>query len=214
MRCPLQELPAGGTAPSIPREFWGCSASSGVLRTTGSQHQHGQGGGTRQPGPEIPLHSRPRHRGTPSPCRGCPEGPRPLWGGTFPSPRHISISSPISGANCRVLWRLTGSLGDSIRRAGSEPRQEVLLFPQGSCEKALPYSLPPSLPFSRCLHLISKGAVLSPPDPRVLGSPPEHPPAPGAAPRCSASLSAGFSRRFQLFDMSGVQEKPGNGSKT
>lgn len=105
--------------------------------------------------------SCPRHRGTLSRCSSCPAGPRPLWGGTFTSPQHISISSPISGANCLVLWRLTGSLGDSIRRAGSEPRQEVLLFPQGSCEKALPSSPSASLSPSCCLHLISKGPVLS-----------------------------------------------------
>lgn len=137
----------------------------------GSLPCHGQGGGRRQPGPKIPLHSRgegvpsaspcPRHRGTLSRCSSCPAGPRPLWGGTFTSPQHISISSPISGANCLVLWRLTGSLGDSIRRAGSEPRQEVLLFPQGSCEKALPSSPSASLSPSCCLHLISKGPVLS-----------------------------------------------------
>lgn len=164
-----------GDAPQAP----GCSEPRSYSTGTATGgFPAGKGGATRQLGPGIPPHSRgrgvpsanpcPRHRGTPSPC---PAGSRPLWGGTFTSPQHISISSPISGANCLVLWRLTGSLGDSIRRAGSEPRQEVLLFPQGSCEKALPSSLSPSLPPSCCLHLISKGAVLSLSDPRVLGSP-------------------------------------------
>lgn len=201
-----------GDAPQAP----GCSGSRGHSTSTArgsSLPCHGQGGGTRQPGPEIPLHPRGggfpsasscrRHRGTPSPSSSCLAGPRALRGGTFTSPQRISISSPISGANCLVLWRLTGSLGDGIRRAGSEPRQEVLLFPQGSCEKALPSPLPPSLLLPSS-HLQGRCALsLRPPgagEPRVA---PEHPPAPRAAPRCSAALSAGFSPGFQLFGVSG-----------
>jgi len=227
-------LPPWGTAPCTPPGSQGHATSISELRTPGPQHRHGRVGGFATPR-ERTGHTaaRPLHpcasswRGVPPRRAPIPRtagylplrrtrsrpGHRLLRGGPFTSLPRIYISSPISGANCLVLWRLTGSLGDVIRRPVGEPRHEVWLFPQGPCEKALPPS--------PCICLICKGSRAEGPEPRVLGSPGElqgHPPAPSsssaAAPRFSALLPGSFPSDFSsLVRAVFVQDDSGNGFK-